>query len=257
MHIDVHGKGNDHSIVLIHGWAMHGGIFRPLVERLARHAQVHVVDLPGHGLSREDARGFDLAESVDRIVHRVPPSIWVGWSLGGLVAMRAAMVASASVRALALVCASPCFANNEGWTHGVPVELLRQLGQDLATDYRGTIARFLALEAQDDEHAIQCLRELRAQVFERGEPDPGALETALYTLEHTDYSGAMAHIQCPSVWIAGGRDRLVPWQAMMVGAEQAGGRFHRIDGAAHAPFLTHLAEVWGQIDQLQREVDPA
>ena len=53
MHIEVTGSGP--ALVLIHGWALHGGIFAPLVERLAPHFELHVVDLPGHGHSRDDA----------------------------------------------------------------------------------------------------------------------------------------------------------------------------------------------------------
>jgi pimeloyl-[acyl-carrier protein] methyl ester esterase len=39
--------------VLIHGWAMHGGVFAPLVDALAGRCTLHVVDLPGHGRSRD------------------------------------------------------------------------------------------------------------------------------------------------------------------------------------------------------------
>ena len=38
-------------LVLLHGWAMHSGIWGPLVGRLARRFRVHAVDLPGHGHS--------------------------------------------------------------------------------------------------------------------------------------------------------------------------------------------------------------
>ena len=50
------------------------------------------------------------------------------------------------------------------------------------------------------------------------------------------------------------RDRLVPWQAMDWAADAARGRYHRIDGAAHAPFITHLAELMVQLKILVREV---
>ena len=40
-------------LVLIHGWAMHGGVFAPLVEALAERCTMYVVDLPGHGRSRD------------------------------------------------------------------------------------------------------------------------------------------------------------------------------------------------------------
>ena len=60
MHIEAHGSGPD--LVLIHGWAMHGGVFAGLLERLGARFRVHVVDLPGHGLARGDVH-FDAEDS--------------------------------------------------------------------------------------------------------------------------------------------------------------------------------------------------
>ncbi len=257
MHIDVHGQGGDIPVVLIHGWAMHGGVMAPLAEALARipRVRVHVVDLPGHGYSRAGEEGFDVADCVERLSKLVPPqSIWIGWSLGGLVALRAALTLSAQVAGLGMICASPCFVQHGAWEHGVPLSVLQQFGSDLASDYRGTIDRFLALEAQGDDNALACLRELRMHVFDRGEPSAAVLEMGLYALEHSDYSEQLSHITCPSVWVPGGRDRLVPWPAMEWAAERARGRYHLIEGAAHAPFITHLAELVVQMKILVREV---
>ena len=51
LHVEVVGKGP--PLVLLHGWAMHGGAFAPLAERLAPRFTLHLVDLPGHGFSRD------------------------------------------------------------------------------------------------------------------------------------------------------------------------------------------------------------
>ena len=49
LHVEYEGAGPD--LVLLHGWAMHSGIWRDVRERLARHFRLHLVDLPGHGRS--------------------------------------------------------------------------------------------------------------------------------------------------------------------------------------------------------------
>ena len=54
MHIETVGQGPD--LVLIHGWALHGGVFAPLVARLSGRFRLHLVDLPGHGHSRDEDR---------------------------------------------------------------------------------------------------------------------------------------------------------------------------------------------------------
>ena len=65
MHIDVTGRGPD--LVLIHGWALQGGVFAPLVQRLADQFTLHLVDLPGHGHSREDSTPLRLPYVVNAI----------------------------------------------------------------------------------------------------------------------------------------------------------------------------------------------
>ena len=258
MHIDVYGKsGAEIPVVMLHGWAMHGGIMAPLAEALIRipRVRVQVVDLPGHGFSHEGEDGFDINDTVERLIRLVPQdAIWIGWSLGGLVALRAALTLSARVAGLGMICASPCFVSHGGWEHGVPLSVFEQFGTELATDYEGTIERFLALEAMGDEDAQACLRHLREHIFDRGRPNPAVLEMGLYALEHSDFTEQLSHVTCPSIWVPGGRDRIVPWQAMEWAAERSRGRVHQIDSAAHAPFITHLAELSMQMKILIREV---
>ena len=52
LHIETHGHGSI-PVVILHGWAMHGGMMEPLVTALADRCTMHVVDLPGHGYSRD------------------------------------------------------------------------------------------------------------------------------------------------------------------------------------------------------------
>ena len=84
LHVEVVGKGP--PLVLLHGWAMHGGVFAPLVARLRDRYTLHIVDLPGHGLSRDCDIPLALDPCVEAIAAHVPPAPWCGWSLGGLIA---------------------------------------------------------------------------------------------------------------------------------------------------------------------------
>ena len=45
----VEWSGSGPPLVLLHGWAMHGGLLAPLVPALSARYRVAVVDLPGHG----------------------------------------------------------------------------------------------------------------------------------------------------------------------------------------------------------------
>jgi pimeloyl-[acyl-carrier protein] methyl ester esterase len=240
MHIDVQGSGPD--LVLIHGWAMHGGIFAPLLEQLSTRFRVHAVDLPGHGYSHEDG-GFDVTDSARRIAATTPRALWVGWSLGGLVALRAALDSPTQVRGVALIASSPRFVSAPDWPHGVAANVFGEFGAELRLRYRHAIERFLALETMGSVHAQAELRELKCRVFARGEPDLHALEQGLAALDAFDLRAELARLQVPSLWIAGRRDRLVPPAAMQWSAAHAPQARYREFNGSHAPFLEHAPDV--------------
>lgn len=248
MHIETLGRGR--PLVLIHGWAMHGGIFAPLCERLALRHTLHLVDLPGHGHSREHPAPFTLDSCVDELLARLPTAPWLGWSLGALVALRAAARAPQRVPALVALCGSPRFVGAADWPHAVAADVFGSFGRDLQSDYPRTIDRFLALEAHGSDHMREELRALREQVFARGEPDPRVLIEGLQILAGDDLRASLPTLPMPTLWIAGRRDRLVPWQGMQTAAAMTPvGLFQRIEGGGHAPFLSHADEVVGSIDR--------
>ncbi|MEN5266191.1 pimeloyl-ACP methyl ester esterase BioH [Stenotrophomonas sp. TWI587] len=245
MHINVIGQGP--ALVLIHGWALHGGVFAPLVERLSPHVELHLVDLPGHGGSRDDTTPLRLPHVVNAIAAATPPAVWCGWSLGGLFALHAAATLP-QVRGLAMIAATPRFVRGEDWPHAVEPAVFEQFGQDLAQDYRGTLERFLALDAMGSEHARQELRTLREMLVGRGEPAPRALQEGLRLLENTDLRGALTTLGKPSLWLAGQRDRLVSARAMQAAAALApGAQAHVVAQGGHAPFLGQTDEVAAQL----------
>src|SRR6185437_1847797 len=242
LHIQTEGRGDTH-LVLLHGWAMHGGVFAPLVEALRDRCTLHVVDLPGHGRSRDCNVSLEPSACAQAIAARVPAAIWLGRSLGGLYALQAALDFPQQVPALAMLCASPRFVRGEAWPQAVSPEILQDFGRDLETDYQGTLERFLALEALGSDCAQADLRKLRADTFNEFPPQVRALTEGLEVLEHSDLRARLPQLTQPSAWIVGRRDRLIPWQAMQWSAAQCGGAFTCIAGGGHAPFIGHTNAV--------------
>mgnify|MGYP001076992235 FL=1 len=66
---------------------------------------VRFVDLPGHGLSGEDATA--IGEAADPLVELAGPGTYVGYSMGGRYALHAALARPDDVRRLVLIGASP------------------------------------------------------------------------------------------------------------------------------------------------------
>ena len=108
LHVEIKGTGPD--LVLLHGWALHGGMWGPWLEQLAAHARLHVIDLPGHGRSPPLVGTVDLAGLALAVSTLVPAGAGiVGWSLGGMVALELARQRPADIAALVLIATTPSF----------------------------------------------------------------------------------------------------------------------------------------------------
>ena len=204
---------------------------------------MYVVDLPGHGRSRDCGLPLDPHACAAAIARITPPAFWLGWSLGGTIALTAALELPRQVRGLAMLCATPKFVRDAGWPHGADGPLVHQLASDLETDYHATIERFLALEAMGSADPRGELRRLRELVFTHGEPDLRVLQEGIRILETSDRRAGLPDLRVPSAWISGRRDRLVPPQAMQWSASQCGGSYTEIQQAGHAPFFGHADAV--------------
>ena len=251
--LHVESTGHGPPLVLLHGWAMHSGLWGPLVPRLARRHRVHAVDLPGHGHSAL-AEPFAL-DSVAAALAKFfsscgDPVTVLGWSLGGLVAMRWALREPLRVGRIALVATSPRFVAGDDWQPAMSGETLGRFGDELHVAWKLTIQRFLALQVHGGEHGRALLASLRDQVFARGEPSREALLGALAALRQADLRAGIAGILQPALVVSGGRDTLaLPDAGRWLADHLPNARFVLIEGAGHAPFLSHAEEFGGALDE--------
>lgn len=236
--IEQRGSGTD--LVLLHGWGLHGGLWGSVVEGLAAHYRLHLVDLPGHGRSPNLAGAYTLQRVAAVVTAAVPPGAhWLGWSLGGMVALQAALDGAAITRLL-LVGAGPRFVQGDDWPDATPAALLGQFAEQLSVDYRTTLNRFLALQSQGSAEGRMELRTLRSALFAHGEPDPLALAGGLECLQQSDLRPRLGELRQPTLLIQGSHDTLFPLRAAEASvALMAHGQLAPIRGAGHAPFLSH------------------
>ncbi len=230
------GQGQD--LFCIHGWGMNLAVWQPLVEVLQGDFRITLVELPGHGASpwEADCRTLDDWSSV---VLAAAPSraIWCGWSLGGLIAQRAAALAPERLSVLVGLATTPCFVQKPDWPCAMEAAVLERFGAELEADQARTLRRFLALQVQGSRNSRATLQLLRTEVEARPGARAQALRTGLDLLLHTDLRDQPA-LDVPRHWILGGRDQLVP----LALESRLPGRVHVIPGAGHAAFLSHREE---------------
>ncbi len=238
LHVESLGHGPD--LVLLHGWGLHGGVWRSLADRLAGAWRVHLVDLPGHGHSRAAPFGR-LDDVVDAVAPHVPRGARLcGWSLGGLVAMRLAARHPGHARSLALVSATPCFVRRTDWPHAMAPETLSRFEQGLRADPAATIHSFVSLNALGGPEARARVRELAACLVERGTPGADTPAAGLAVLREADLREDARTLALPVTVVHGGRDALVPVGAgRWLGSALPRARLVEIGGAAHLPFVSH------------------
>ncbi len=241
LYVETHGRGPD--VVLLHGWGMNGTVWRHVVPALSEDYCLHLVDMPGHGKS-DMVEPFTLEALAQQVDAAFPfPAHVIGWSLGGAVATQWALQQPDKIRSLTLVASSPCFVQRDDWLPAMPAATLDQFFSQLHADWRGTLKRFIGLQAMGDAAARAVARELTQDLFSHGEPPLAALEHGLEILRDTDLRDRVRAVACPLLLQYGDKDMLTP-----VGAAQwlAGAALHAElmihAGAAHAPFLSHAAE---------------
>lgn len=240
LHVESVGQGR--PVVLLHGWALHAGLFTPLMPALARSHRVLAADLPGHGHSAAPAT-WTLDAVVDALARTFDAEgelDVLGWSLGGLVALAWARAQPGRVRRLVLVGTSPRFVAGDGWPHAMAPVTLQRFADELRVAYRPTLQRFLTLQVQGSDDGKATLAALRHALHARGTPDPSVLSDALEVLGGADLRDAIPGIGQRTLVVAGDRDTLAPLGASRwLAAALPRATLVEIPGAAHAPFLSH------------------
>jgi pimeloyl-[acyl-carrier protein] methyl ester esterase len=237
LHVEIAGRGR--PLALLHGWGFDSGIWTDLAGRLARSRRVHLVDLPGHGHSR-DLTFPSLDELIDEVARAIPDgTIVVGWSMGGLVAQRLARRHPRKVCALAVVAGTPCFVARKGWPHGMAPSTVEGFADDLRRDAPATLATFVRLNALGGGNSREAIRALARGLNERGGASASALDAGLDLLRTTDLRRDAVDLAVRTLVIHGARDRIVPIEAgRWLARSMPNAELMELPTAAHLPFVS-------------------
>jgi len=237
LHIRTSGQGPD--LVLLHGWAMHSGIWGPLVDILSAEFRVNLVDLPGHGVNRHVPLSRDLHEVAGQILSRVPAAVWLGWSLGGLLTLAAAMQQPQKVHKAIMVAATPSFSWQPHWDCGVDDASQRAFSDGLDNNPEDTLAQFW-LQCFGAGRVGESLRLLAKSSVTDDLPASNDLQAGLHLLYSNDLSVRLDTCRVPALFLGGTRDRIIRAESFTRAADlMPEADAHLIPAAGHTPFITH------------------
>ncbi|WP_153913027.1 pimeloyl-ACP methyl ester esterase BioH [Shewanella sp. TC10] len=242
LHVHTIGEGQD--LILLHGWGVNSAVFSPLQTAFSEY-RVHYVDLPGFGDSVENSG--DITAWAAQLSEQLPKqAIWLGWSLGGLVASQIAINHPQSVKALITVASSPCFMAQEaqttpeqaGWP-GIAPKVLAQFSEQLQVNLAKTVERFLAIQAMGSDSAKEDIVAIKKLVLAKPLPSQTVLDQGLGMLRSVDLRNQLNNIQQPWLRIWGKCDSLVPKKIITILPQATSIKDVIHNKASHAPFISH------------------
>ena len=236
--------------VLLHGFGIDSRVWAPFAKLLSKRFQVHLIDLPGYGDNKEQAiETWQCEELADFVLSRAPAkALWIGWSLGGMLATFIAAHHPHRVSGLITIASNPKLVANEEWPHAMSQHDFENFAENLHQAYEQTLQRFLMLNCLGNEKVYSQLRQIKA--LAKNKPHQQSLLHGMSLLQRLDVRPLLGSIRCPVRQIFGERDKLVPQLvAQKIQWLYPGMKSTIIPKAGHAPFLSHPTDTYAEVEE--------
>ncbi|MCG6656417.1 alpha/beta fold hydrolase [Halomonas campisalis] len=229
-------------LVLLSGWGIDARIWQPLAPYWPPELAVSAPDWPGYGSAAES---LDASDDPERLAARMATSlpaeaVWVGWSLGALLATRL-LAQLPTPRGVVLLGMGGRFCS-EG---GVTATELRAFRNAFRRSPTATWQHFLRWQLQGEPAPRPALRRLQELIGRRPSATPATLERDLAQLAALDNRAILASPPCPVHRLAGSHDPLL-------GDSDRRALDHAFEAAGHCPMLSCPAELATRLTEIAR-----
>lgn len=233
-------------LVLLSGWGGDARIWQPLALLWPAGVTVETPDWPGYGAQPALEPPADLEALARAFADELPrDAVWVGWSLGGLLATTLLGLASTALpppRGLIQIGMGPRFCHPEGVTQ----QEFGRFRRAFARDPDATLAHFRRWMLRGEASPRNAYRHLLDLLGEGPPPDVATLAAGLQWLAELDNSRLLAEPPCPMRLLSGTDDPLLS-------ATRRQDADRTIDGAGHCPMLSRPDTLVTTLIGLSRE----
>jgi len=235
-------------LVMLHGFGCDSRIFGSIGTKLSKDYDVSMVDLPGHGQTKEHFRDFSF--SAYTILHALEgylkePYHLLGWSMGGQVALEMFKQDPKLIKSLILISSTPRFVESDDFKIGMNKAVFNKFNKGIKNDAKKTMDDFYHLMFTDNENASLPLSDLQSQT-----PSQTTLLECMESFERFDYRKLLPQIDSPTLIFTGDKDKIIdPKASLFLSQEIKGSAVKVFKDTGHAPHLTREKEI---LDELKK-----
>lgn len=233
-------------LVLLSGWGCDTRLWQPLARHWPEGLAVNASDWPGYGVRPPLEDPCSLAQLASAMGDDLTPgTVWVGWSLGGLLAA-ALLDHLPAPRALVLLGMGESFCHEEG----ISTAELAAFRQAFARAPDMTHRHFLRWQLRGEPDPRAAHRQLRELLVDNGGADRNTLAAGLAQLADLDNADRLSRSPCQVCRVAGKQDPLLS-PSLRESAD------YRLNEAGHCPMLSQPARLAACLAGIASAVEPA
>jgi pimeloyl-ACP methyl ester esterase len=246
-------------LVMLHGFGCDSRVFASIGTKLSKDFDVLMVDIPGHGQTKEEFRDFSF--SAYTILYALDtylkgPYSLLGWSMGGQIALEMYEQKSRHkcedpecghnhIGSLILISSTPKFVISDDFPVGMNKAVFNKFKNGVNGSADRSMDDFYKLIFSKNEDSGKYIEDLKKQT-----PEQKTLSGCMESLERSDERKTLSKITVPTLIVTGDSDATIdPKASMFLSQEIKDSALKIFKGAGHAPHLTREKEM---IDELSR-----
>lgn len=248
--IHYHIKGSGRPLVLIHGWAMHAGVWQGFADQLAEHCMTVALDLRGHGDSRAQGGPYTFEQYARDVIAllehlELRDATLLGWSMGASVILKMFAQGYTGTGALVFFSGNPSLVQRSDYECALAPVVVRRLFKKVQRDYPHGLSNFLNLLCTAEEHGLfSADPAYRAAMDIARCPDRGAALSTLECLQTEDLRPHLARITAQALIVHGERDEIcLSGGGRFMNESIPGSQLLMLPDTGHMPFITRRERV--------------